>query len=296
MILEVVLVVPDGVAVVDEVGDTQGGDTGGEVLRPVFVAPGDTFLAFGRLDVHHIVLVEVIVGRVEYFARGEVDGVDDVDALFGADDGDAVAQAVHGDVAAYGQRLEYGETGFGHVDLLRFGHFTDHGDAEVHEADGDLRVFHIASGHEAPFDVGGQLVEGHASGVDAAEDGEDDVAFVGHMISADFGLGDHCRLVGLLIEGDDGLRCLAVDVDIELVVGQDGAGVVGGDGHLLVARGVADIAVFAGAARDQQQERQDDGGDSCVFHVAYFLTHGMVGSSTLLNAEKRLLDEGLSLP
>ena len=212
------------------------------------------------------------------------------------------AETVDGDIASLGQSLEDGESAAGGVNQARSFHLADDGDMEIEQVDGHHGVGDVTAFEEHGFKLASQLCTSLPCYLDAPQYGECDVAALRYEVAVDFSATES---VGLFVEGLHRFGRLAVDEDVEQVVGVDGGVVVVGDSHGGVVRRILHIkvAMLGAASREQQHEdgKRQQAGMFCyhVFHfVQFFFCQGrlMVGSSTDLKAEKKALAEGFSLP
>lgn len=225
-------------------------DAGGDVGDDHRVAVGSFFLAHIGFDVDDIVLVEVVVGGVEDVFGGEVEFADGADTVFLADDGDVLTLSVDGEVADHAECLEYGEAFAVDDELTGTGDVAEDADLEVHEFDGDFRVFDVAFLDETGLDERGEVVMGETDDVDFAEDGEDDVAVVVDEVAGHAGVGAGVHdgagagggyLIGFLVKLNSGFGCFAFDIDAEEVVGLNAFGKLARELHSGIALSIVKI-------------------------------------------------------
>lgn len=240
-------------------------DDAGDDRHPELPAFAQHALVFIGFYVHHIIRLEVEVGRLEGLAAVEVE-VGHFENIPGfAHHFYIEAFGIHGHIAG-------GADGFKHIDafaLYRHYHGTlyiaYHGDLEVAEAHTHDGVFEVVGEHAA--DAHFHVVDGEACGHDIAQHGQCDGAFgrngvhvlerlvwhAGHACHLRYRRGGH------QVEELGGFGGGAADGDLQLVVGLQADGLVRGHVEVIYPAGITEVleigqlfAVLAGGKPGQE--------------------------------------------
>ena len=130
-------------------------------------------------------------------------------------------------------------------------HFSNDGDAEVHQFDGDKGIAYIIAGFEEYLYRVGQTVEGQPLGLYAAYQGEENSAVGAHQIATCGGGMQRITqkmvsvsMVYFLIEWACRFGCLTEYFNIESVACKDGGVVIMVDGHWNMPWHILQVGIF----------------------------------------------------